>query len=285
MKLEDHESQISSKILNLSKLEQTIDSKQIEMRRYNQEVLNKINNFSYSQDALRAEVESQLELMKSQKFQETSLKKIVLDVIAPRDKIERENIKKYNRIFKALENKISHLNVNCQSVKKETDKNTDCLSTLESKILDTFESQIKEMKLISSSPGKGPTSDLKIEAKIKEIEERLNEKSIQTINLFDSAKEEIQHTKKNLEQLATLYSTLTDGVKKLHTSANESESEWKNKIGKIEKSFLNGFNEVKHICLDKLEIIDKKLTLEMELNKENQVKIEELFKKLNGTII
>ena len=74
---------------------------------------------------------------------------------------------------------------------------------------------------------------------------------------------------------------MTDGLKKLHTNVNDNESEWKKKISKIEKSFLNGFEEVKHICLDKLETIDKKLNFEMEQNKENQIRIEELA-KING---
>lgn len=74
MKLEDHQAQVSQKLLNLSKLEQQVESKAIEMRRYNQEVLNKINNFAYSQEALQNEVETQLEFMKSHKFQENNLK-------------------------------------------------------------------------------------------------------------------------------------------------------------------------------------------------------------------
>ena len=195
MKLEDHESQISQKLLNLNKLEQTIDSKLIEMRRYNQEVLNKINNFSYSQDALKNDVESQIELMKSQKFQESALKKIVLDVIAPRDKIERENIKKYNKIFRSLESKISNLNTNQHVIKKETEDNTELISKLESIIKNSVNDQFEEMKKINQTQGKSPSFDSKFESKIKEIEERLNEKSLQTVSLFDSAKEEIQHTK------------------------------------------------------------------------------------------
>ena len=195
MKLEDHESQISQKLLNLNKLEQTIDSKLIEMRRYNQEVLNKINNFSYSQDALKNVVESQIELMKSQKFQESALKKIVLDVIAPRDKIERENIKKYNKIFRSLESKISNLNTNQHVIKKETEDNTELISKLESIIKNSVNDQFEEMKKINLTQGKSPSFDSKFESKIKEIEERLNEKSLQTVSLFDSAKEEIQHTK------------------------------------------------------------------------------------------
>lgn len=53
------------------------------------------------------------------------------------------------------------------------------------------------------------------------------------------------------------------------------------KFGKLEKGFLNGFTEIQKICLDKLEVIDKKLGLEKEQNADCQMKIEELKKKFN----
>lgn len=149
-------------------------------------------------------------------------------MIAPRDKIESENIRKYNKIFKSLEAKISSVTASQQNVKKETAKNSETLASLESKILETFAQQIEEMKRLQPSPAKGSfIADGKIENRLREIEERIDEKSLQTVSLFDSAKEEIQHNKKNLEQFATLCSSLTESLKQLHKTVNDNEADWK----------------------------------------------------------
>lgn len=280
LKLEEQQSLVSQKLLNLTKLEQQIEGKVVEMRRYHQEAILKMKNFEFAQETLQQEVESQLEIMKTHKFQESALKKIVLDVLSPRDKIERENIRKHNKLFKNMETKINNILHNQQSLKKDTDKNTDAISKLELKILTTFQQQIEEMKRIQGSPGKSMSFDARMDSRIKELEDRMNEKSNQTITLFDSAREDIEHNKTNLENLATLYSNLTEGLKKLHKVVSGNEADWKTKINKIEKSFMHGFDEVKTICLDKLETIDKKLNLEREVNAQNQRRVEAIEKQL-----
>ena len=229
MKLEDQQSLVSQKLINLNKLEQKIESRVIEMRRYHMEALNKMNTFEIAQETLTQEVETQLEFMKSQKHQESQLKKIVLDVIAPRDKIERENIKKYNKVFKSLDSKINTVLNNQQNLKKEIDHNQMHLSSVEAKVLTTFQQQIEEMKSLRSepSPQKSLPLDSKFETRIQEIEQRVLEKANQTISMFDSSRENIEHNRTNLENLATLYSSLIDKHKKLHTAVAANEVECK----------------------------------------------------------
>ena len=69
------------------------------------------------------------------------------------------------------------------------------------------------MKNLHESPGKDVNSILKLEDKTTEIEERITEKSLQTVSLFDSAKEEIEQNKTNIENLATMYSGVIEQFK------------------------------------------------------------------------
>jgi ABC-type transporter Mla subunit MlaD len=183
------------------------------MRRYHQEVLTKMKNFEYAQDTMHQEVETQLDIMKSHKFQENQLKKIVLDVITPRDKIERENVKKYNKVFKNLEGKINTLLQNQRALKTETDSNASSIINLESKVLSTFHDQLEEMKKFQSSPQKSPFKENRYEDRLRDLEERITEKANQTISFFDSLREDTEHNKTNLDNLATLYSSLTENHK------------------------------------------------------------------------
>ena len=63
--------------------------------------------------------------------------------------------------------------------------------------------------------------------KIKEIEQRIDEKSIQTITLFDSATEDIESNKSNIENLAKLYSNITEQVDKVHRIVGNNDNEYK----------------------------------------------------------
>ncbi|CAI2372006.1 unnamed protein product [Moneuplotes crassus] len=255
MKLEETNSTVNVKLMNLSKTEQQVENKSIEMRRAHQEVMTKLTNFELVQDTLRSEVETQLEIMKNNRFQESQLKKIVLDVLSPRDKIERNNIKKYNKLFRGVEAKINGINRNQQSLREIIQKHSQSITSLESNVLSTFHEQIEQMKKIQDSPSKITGTDPMISQKMLDIEERISEKSNQTLAMFDTFKEEI------------------------HTEASAQQKALNTKISKIQSGFGAAFEEVKKICLDKLDTIDQKLALERDFITENKQSITTLSLK------
>lgn len=281
MKVEEQTSSVNNKVHYMAQLEDRLETAIIESRRTNNDVLAKVKNFEHMQEAMRQELDSQMQLLKSQKYQENELKQLVLTVLAPRDKIERENIKKYNKLFRSLESKINSLLNHQQKAKQQTETNTVAIQDLESKILATFERQIDEMKRINNSPSKRLSSDERTEKKMKEIEQRIDEKSMQTITLFDSAREDIETNKSNLENLAKLYYSITDQVKKIHKLVGTNDAEYKKKMVKTEASFVGGFQEVKTICLDKLDAIDQKLKSQQDENQKIRDEIKALEQRMS----